>query len=594
MIGVRRTDPTGLGVATFPVQSAPVAPPGGRSSTLALVVLVLLSVVSPWAFGAVTPDSRRVVTLVALVAVALALVAGALRQRVALPALPLWPLAGFLALALLQLVPLPPRLHRLIAPGSFAVWHPADPAIAEVLGAGAHPISLDPATTLAAIALVSGLCLLAVLASTRLADPRAGTWAVAVVGAGGFALSVYAILARARFGSLLYGRIAVPTTAPFGPFVSKNHFAGWSEMAALVAAGLALGLADAARRRSGDWTTDRAADGVIAALVATLAMALASLASLSRGGALALAAGAVCLLGLRLVRARGRGAFAATLASAFVLGGTLAVMVPTEAQHRMRSLSGASFRLDTWKDTLRLSAASPVVGQGLGAFHDAYPRVKRGHGILRVEHSENDYLETLAETGLVGLGFALAAAVLLVSRVARRAEAADAVVRGIAHGALAALVALAVHSCVDFNLRIPSNAALAALAAALAAAALGRRAGALSRPLASALAAGALALAAFVARPSDEPWLSARAELEAARSSTLEASRRLRLELSESELRRALRSRPAHAESWLLLAYTHQALGRRDSAGLFARHALALDPQRPGLAEAVERVTGAP
>jgi cytochrome c-type biogenesis protein CcmH/NrfG len=55
-----------------------------------------------------------------------------------------------------------------------------------------------------------------------------------------------------------------------------------------------------------------------------------------------------------------------------------------------------------------------------------------------------------------------------------------------------------------------------------------------------------------------------------------------------------LRSRPAHAEWWLLLAYTQQALGRRDCAGLFARHALGLDPQRPGLAEAVERVAGAP
>jgi O-antigen ligase len=533
-------------------------------------------------------------TLAALLAVAAALTAGAARGRTNLPALPLWPLAGFLALALLQLVPLPPPLHRLIAPGSFSLWHPADPAAAEVLGTGSHPVSLDPATTLAALALVFGLCLLAVLASTRLADPRAGAWAVAVVALGGFALSAYAILARARFGALLYGRIAVPTTAPFGPFVSKNHFAGWSEMAALVAAGLALGLADAARRRSGDWTTDRRAGAVILALVAALAMALASLASLSRGGALALAAGALCLLGLRLARARGRGAIAATLVSALGLGGILAVIVPSEAHDRMRSLSGASFRLDTWKDTLRLSATSPVVGQGLGAFHDAYPRVKRGHGILRVEHSENDYLETLAETGLVGLGLALAAAGLLSARVASGASAADAVVRGIGQGALAALIALFVHSCVDFNLRIPSNAALAALAAALAAAVLGPRTGYLSRPLAAALALGALALAALVARPPDAPWLAARAELEAAESSTLPAARRMRLERSESELRRALRSRPAHAESWLLLAYTQQALGRRDTAAAFARHALGLDPQRPGLAEAVERIAGPP
>ena len=101
----------------------------------------------------------------------------------------------------------------------------------------------------------------------------------------------------------------MPTTAPFGPFVSKNHFAGWSEMAALLAAGLALGLADDARRRGRDWTAGTRAAGVILAVVASLAMALASLASLSRGGTLALAAGACCLLALRLgARSRARGA----------------------------------------------------------------------------------------------------------------------------------------------------------------------------------------------------------------------------------------------------------------------------------------------
>ena len=112
----------------------------------------------------------------------------------------------------------------------------------------------------------------------------------------------------------------MPTTAPFGPFVSKNHFAGWTEMAALLTAGLALGLADEARRRGRDWTTDARAGGVILAVVASLSMALAALASLSRGGTLALAAGACCLLALRLGGARGRGALVATLAPTLVLG----------------------------------------------------------------------------------------------------------------------------------------------------------------------------------------------------------------------------------------------------------------------------------
>ncbi len=268
----------------------PPADPGFPSS-LALGVLVAIAVLAPWPFGAVLPGALFAVTALALLAGALALATGAWRGGVALPAVPLWPLAGFVALALLQLVPLPDALHALVAPGSHAVWRPADPEVAAVLGTAARPVSVDPDSTLRSVALAGGLALLALLAAPALSRPDRAVRAVAVVGAFGFALSAYAIFARARFGALLYGTIAVPTVSPFGPFVSKNHFAGWVAMATLLVAGLALGLADRARGRGGDWTADPRAGGVILAIVAVLAMALAGLASMSRGGAFALAAG---------------------------------------------------------------------------------------------------------------------------------------------------------------------------------------------------------------------------------------------------------------------------------------------------------------
>src|SRR4029453_1567872 len=115
-----------------------------------------------------------------------------------------------------------------------------------------------------------------------------------------------------------------------------------------------------------------------------------------------------------------------------------------------------------WRASPRMIASSPLVGQGLGAFHDAFPRYKRaGSEQIRGGHAENDPLETLAETGLAGSAFALAGLGMLFARGWRglRREAQP-VVRGLGVGALAALVAVAVHSAFDFNLRIPSNAAL--------------------------------------------------------------------------------------------------------------------------------------
>jgi len=572
-----------------------VSPPAepGLPASLALGALVAIAVLAPWPFGAVQPGPLFAVAALSLLVGALALAAGARRGGVALPAVPLWPLAGFVALALLQLVPLPAALHAVLAPGSHAVWHPAAAEVTAVLGKAARPVSVDPDSTLRSVALAGGLALLALLAAPALSRPESTVRAVAVVGAFGFALSAYAIFARARFGALLYGTIAVPTVGPFGPFVSKNHFAGWVAMATLLVAGLALGLADRARSRGGDWTADPRAGTVILAIVAALAMALAGLASLSRGGAFALAVGGGCLAALRLFRGESRRPWS-SLVLAGVLGSILVALVPPEAHERVRTLSGASFRLDTWRDSLRLAASSPLLGHGLGAFHDAYPRFKRGHGLVRVEHAENDYVETLAETGGLGLALALAGFAIVLATAARGvARGPDRTVRGIGTGALAALAALAAHSAVDFNLRIPSNAALAALAAAAAAGAAGVRPRPLSRAGALGLAAFALALVLATASLPDRPWLSARQEAVQAAASAVPAVRQLRLERADVALVRLLGRRPAQAESWLLLAGTRRALGDATAGAGLARHAAWLDPGRPGLAEAVDSLSAA-
>jgi O-antigen ligase len=564
------------------------------SSTFALGVLVVIAVVSPWLFGAVQPWAILAVTTTGLLAAAVALGLGAVRGGVERPSLPLWPLLAFVVLGLTQLIPLPSAIHALLAPGSHAVWHPVETAAAAVLGEGAHPLSLDTDATLRSVSLVSALGLLALLAAPALARPGPAVAAVTTIAAGGFLLSAYAVFARGRFGALLYGRYEVPTINPFGPFVSKNHFAGYVAMAALLAAGLALGLADRARRRNRDWTASPQAGAVVLAMVAALAMALAGLASLSRGGAIALTAGAAALVSLLVVRARGgrsRTSLLPSLALAGVLGLVLIVLVPPATHERLQSLGGASFRLDTWRDALRMSLTSPVVGQGLGAFHDAYPRFKRDHWYVRVEHAENDYIETLAESGILGLGVVLAGGTLLFLGAGRGAlSGPDPVVRGIGMGAVAGLVALAVHSGVDFNLRIPSNAALAAVLAAAAAAVAGVGSRPVPRLAALGLALGALGLLATVASLPAEPWLAAREEARQVGVAGTPEARALRRERAEAALRRLLQRRPAHAESWLMLAGVRAGAGDTVTGSALARYAVTLDPERPTLREAAARL----
>ena len=220
-------------------------------------------------------------------------------------------------------------------------------------------------------------------------------------------LALYALIARVLFGDRLYGVFAVPTVAPFGPFVSKNHFAGYVEMACLLVLGLAVGWADDARRGPGllSWIESRRAPRILLAFAVAAVLALGVLVSLSRGGAMSLSVGTLVFVGLGLPRRKSWGGRALVLGLVAIVALSLFLALPRSGRDRIRTMpqaadeSAGAFRLRVWSDTLGLVASSPIVGSGLGAFAAAFPRFKSAYGELRVENAENDYLQVLAETG---------------------------------------------------------------------------------------------------------------------------------------------------------------------------------------------------
>jgi O-antigen ligase len=509
----------------------------------------------------------------------------------------LGPAVLYLVLGALQLVPIPARLHAALAPGSAAYWHPTAPVAADVLGPGARPLSIDPGATRESLSFALGLFCLVVFSRLALADRSVARRVATLAVGAGFLVALYGLVARAFFGSLLFGRIAVPTVSPFGPYVSKNHFAGYVEMATLLGIGLTVGWADQARRgpRPLSWVGSPRAGLVILAAGATAVMGLAVLVSLSRGGMVSLFSGLVAFFVLRFLPGQktSRGRVAAAAAGAALVGVTALVVLPSEGRERIAALpdvaaeASGSFRLTVWSDALRAAAASPLAGFGVGTFAAALPRYKTAAGALRVEHAENDYVELLTDAGLVGLLLGVTTLVLTVRAVARGVAAQDdRWLRGLGTGALAALASVLVHSAFDFNLRIPANAVLFALVATIALATAGPPSVRLPRwGLAFVGASLLLGLGAAVATSS-----SRMAALPSLRRAGADPISGLRLAAAETDLVRLLRRRPADPEAWLFLAWVRRARGDGAGGAALAAYAAGLDPTRDGLAREAARL----
>ncbi len=125
-------------------------------------------------------------------------------------------------------------------------------------------------------------------------------------------------------------------------------------------------------------------------------------------------------------------------------------------------------RLTIWSNTLALMKDFPLTGTGLGTYRYIY-RIYEEETISGwTTHAHNEYLEFLAESGIVG--FLLLAAVLSIAIAGtarlwflrRHPE-----VKAITLGILFALFAALLHSVFDFGLRMPANSLIFTLLLAL-------------------------------------------------------------------------------------------------------------------------------
>ena len=125
-------------------------------------------------------------------------------------------------------------------------------------------------------------------------------------------------------------------------------------------------------------------------------------------------------------------------------------------------------RAHFWSVTLKIIRDHPIIGAGLGAFSVAYTPYDSRNGMMRVEQAHNDYLQILADAGIVGAALGLFFIISLFRLGFAQRESRDLFRGGVATGALAGCFGVLVHSFFDFTLHTTANALLFLVLAALA------------------------------------------------------------------------------------------------------------------------------
>jgi O-antigen ligase len=299
---------------------------------------------------------------------------------------------------------------------------------------------------------------MAVQAFRTLEDWRGFVWFLMIFG---FVVSIFGILQHLTFnGKLYWFREMHYGGIPFGPFVNRNHFAGFAELFIPMAL-VPLMLGKVRRER---W--------LIVGLFAVVSIGSLFLAA-SRGGIISLAVEVVVVVMWMSLRRMGPkqllGAAAVLIAALSMVSwlGVKEIAQRFSTLKAMEASSGkrASMRRGTW----RIFLDHPWMGTGLGTLQTVFPPYETLYDGRVVNHAHNDYLEALAETGIVGgLCCALYLGLVLFhsSRQLSGGNASFAAVLNLS--GLVACAGFLVHSLVDFNLHMPANAQLFFLVATLA------------------------------------------------------------------------------------------------------------------------------
>jgi O-antigen ligase len=369
---------------------------------------------------------------------------------------------------ILQLLPLPIRLIRILSPGAYSFQKLYSVEFSEIKFMSP---SLIPSHTLQ-----RGLELLAcfilgflVFKTIRRRSQILRIWTL-LISLGVFEALYGLFELYNKNPRILFYKKVYDLGSLTGTFVNRNHLSGYLEMIIPLAVGLLIARIGIFSQASLNWRErllrlqERGFAQGLLIFFAIIIMAIAIVFSGSRSGLFILLLTFILFFGLvtiyfeiyplrkKWIKNSLKITFLIILSISFYFG-----INATLERFSLDSLLHEE-RPAYWAHSLRILSDYPLMGTGLGTFGALAPNLENVNGPVAIVHAHNDYLEYLSELGSIGsvLLFGGILFVVIISFITWR-KRNHPEVKGLALGGIISLVCILTHSITDFNLHIPAN-----------------------------------------------------------------------------------------------------------------------------------------
>ena len=424
------------------------------------VLFISTLIFAPLAFGTVEQWSLLTVEFLITLAVLFAAIhlINTSGRLVAAPGLvPLLLLTGWM---LLQIVPLPVFLVRVLSPASYQVYKPVYDMLA---GNPWMPLTVyQKATVFECIRIVSYM-LFYFLTIQLLGNGARLKQTVKICSWLAIGVGVCAILQKFSSPDKIYWFRHAPSSSLIGPWVYRSQYCGYVEMILPIVFALYIYYRPVAhskeslRVRIVSFFSQASGNLSLLLGLGCLILITSVFVSLSRGGIISVSLSFLFfLLVMGWRRARYSSLFYFSMAASLILAVAWFGWGPIIGRFDQLFTRTGALNIDRfaiWRDSFPIVKDFWLTGSGFGTFLNIFPGYKTILDNCMYDHAHNDYLELLTDGGIVGFALVFWFVIAVIREgwkmIGRRRDRYSIL---ISIGALTGIIAMLIHSVSDFNM----------------------------------------------------------------------------------------------------------------------------------------------